>query len=157
MQGWRVNQPFDWFNRKFDDKFEMIETNCKKIFETFWKEIFGVWQLRYLASNIYISKTERDENFIPLSGNAISMNAINSLANWIILREPRTCTYKGYIFFLFYSFSFFSVARKKHEGGVQMPRRERILRAQNLLAVSCFFPNGAYWHSIEMGNFNLSS
>ena len=51
----------------------------------------------------------------------------------------------------------FSVAGEKHEGGVQMPRRERILRAQNLLAVSCFFPNGAYWHSIEMGNFNLSS
>jgi hypothetical protein len=76
-------------------------------YQKFPKEITMFWQLR---SNIkhFCFKDRENEKFIPLSENAISINAINSFQIGSFYRKPK----QGQTIYI----SIFSAAGKKHEG-----------------------------------------
>ena len=116
---------FDWRHRKPN----VIITNWgRKVFFRFpKKEIFACYGIRHQKA--WVSKTLENELFIQLSENFR-----NKTREFVVIFLS-VCSRVWLSFLL-------SAAGENNEGGVQVPRREWILRAQDLLALPRFISPG---------------
>ena len=88
----------------------MIETNCKKTFGSkIPKRNYNVLAVMISDIKHLCIKDTENEKLIVLSGNAISINAINRFANWLVLHGTKTSADDLFLLII-------SAAGEKHEG-----------------------------------------